>query len=84
MEVKNNIAYLREKAELTVYELSKRCGFVSGSRVLSNYVTRAEQGHSVKVDTALSIYTELKKAGVCEKFEDVFWLEDSPESKKAP
>ncbi|MBF6865488.1 BRO-N domain-containing protein, partial [Acinetobacter baumannii] len=42
-----------EKGGLTVYELSKRCGFVSGSRVLSNYVTRAEQGHSVKVDTAL-------------------------------
>ncbi len=61
MEVKNNVAYLREKAGLTVYELSKRCGFVSGSRVLSNYVTRAEQGHSVKVDTALFIYKELKK-----------------------
>ncbi|MBF6865533.1 transcriptional regulator, partial [Acinetobacter baumannii] len=27
-------------------------------------------------DTALSIYTELKNAGVCEKFEDVFWLSD--------
>ena len=54
MEVKNNVAYLREKAGLTVYELSKRCGFVSGSRVLSNYVTRAEQGHSVKVDTGQS------------------------------
>ncbi|EMP8706644.1 transcriptional regulator, partial [Acinetobacter baumannii] len=53
MEVKNNVACLREKAGLTVYELSKRCGFVSGSRVLSNYVTRAEQGHSVKIDTAL-------------------------------
>ncbi len=76
MEVKNNVACLREKAGLTVYELSKRCGFVSGSRVLSNYVTRAEQGNSVKVDTALSIYKELKKAGVCEKFEDVFWLSD--------
>ncbi|OTL15688.1 transcriptional regulator [Acinetobacter nosocomialis] len=84
MEVKNNVACLREKADLTVYELSKRCGFVSGSRVLSNYVTRAEQGHSVKVDTALSIYTELKKAGVCERFEDVFWLDDSTELKKAP
>ncbi|MEG2273264.1 MAG: transcriptional regulator [Acinetobacter sp.] len=79
MEVKNNVACLREKAGLTVYELSKRCGFVSGSRVLSNYVTRAEQGHSVKVDTALSIYTELKNAGVCEKFEDVFWLDSSNE-----
>lgn len=61
MEVKNNVACLREKAGLTVYELSKRCGFVSGSRVLSNYVTRAEQGHSVKIDTALLIYKELKK-----------------------
>ena len=39
-------------------------------------MTRAEQGHSVKVDTALFIYKELKKAGVCEKFEDVFWLSD--------
>lgn len=75
MEIKNNIASLREKAGLSVYELSKRCGFVSGNRVLSNYVTRAEQGHSVKVDTAITIYTEFKKAGVCEKFEDVFWLE---------
>lgn len=77
MEVKNNVACLREKAGMTVYELSKRCGFVSGNRVLSNYVTRAEQGHSVKVDTALSIYTELKKAGVCEDFEEVFWLNSS-------
>ncbi|MBF7685944.1 transcriptional regulator [Acinetobacter sp. B10A] len=75
MEIKNNVASLREKAGLSVYELSKRCGFVSGSRVLSNYVTRAEQGHSVKVDTALLIYIELKKAGLCENFEDVFWLE---------
>ena len=79
MEVHNNVAFLREKAGLTVYELSKRCGFVSGSRVLSNYVTRAEQGNSVKVDTALSIYNELKKVGVCEKFEDVFWLDISNE-----
>ena len=75
MEVKNNVACLREKAGLTVYELSKRGGFVSGSRVLSNYVTRAEQGHSVKIDTALLIYKELKKAGVCKNFEDVFWLD---------
>lgn len=75
MEIKNNVASLREQAGLSVYELSKRCGFVSGNRVLSNYVTRAEQGHSVKVDTAITIYTELKKAGVCENFEDVFWLE---------
>ncbi|MDQ9752075.1 transcriptional regulator [Acinetobacter baumannii] len=75
MEVKNNLACLREKAGLTVYELSKRCGFVSGSRVLSNYVTRAEQGHSVKIDTALLIYKELKKVGVCKNFEDVFWLD---------
>ncbi len=82
MEVKNNVACLREKAGLTVYELSKRCGFVSGSRVLSNYVTRAEQGNSVKVDTALSIYSELKKTGVCENFEDVFYL-DHPENQKA-
>ncbi|MDW5264061.1 transcriptional regulator, partial [Acinetobacter baumannii] len=52
-----------------------RCGFVSGSRVLSNYVTRAEQGHSVKIDTALLIYKELKKVGVCKNFEDVFWLD---------
>ena len=84
MEIKNNVASLRESAGLTVYELSKRCGFVSGNRVLSNYVTRAEQGHSVKVDTALSIYNELRKVGVCEKFEDVFWLDNSSELKKAP
>ena len=77
MELKNNVAALRKKANLTVYELSKRCGFISDSRVLSNYITRAEQGNSVKVDTALTIYAELKKTGVCEKFEDVFWLEDS-------
>ena len=76
MEVKNSVASLREKAGMTVYELSKRCGFVSGGRVLSNYVTRAEQGYSVKIDTALFIFNELKKAGVCEKFEEVFWLDD--------
>ncbi|MCG2575202.1 helix-turn-helix domain-containing protein [Acinetobacter sp. ME22] len=77
MKVKNNVASLREKAGLSVYELSKRCGFVSDSRVLSNYITRAEQGHSVKIDTALAIYQALKQAGVCEEFHDVFWLEDS-------
>lgn len=74
--VKNNVAALREKANLSVYQLAKQCGFVSGGRVMSNHISRAEQGYQVKIETALLIYTELKNAGVCEKFEDVFWLSD--------
>lgn len=76
LEVKNAVAVLREQAGLTIYELSKRCGFISNNHVSSTHVKRAEQGYQVKIETALLIYTELKNAGVCEKFEDVFWLSD--------
>ncbi len=71
----NNIADLREKADLSVYELAKRCGFLSNGRVMNKYVSDAEAGKHISVYRALLIYTELKKTGVCEKFEDVFWLE---------
>ncbi len=73
--VKNNIVHLREKAEISVYELAKRCGFISVGRVLGKKISDAEDGKNITIESALIIYTELKKAGVCEKFEDVFWLE---------
>ncbi|MFH4338024.1 transcriptional regulator, partial [Acinetobacter baumannii] len=38
-------------------------------------ISDAEKGKNITIETAFLIYTELKKAGVCEKFEDVFWLE---------
>ncbi|MDO4700696.1 MAG: transcriptional regulator [Moraxella sp.] len=79
MSVKNDIVSLRKKAGLSVYELSKRCGFISNGHVLSQHVKKAEAGHQVKIETALKIYRELKKAGVCENFEDVFWLSDDAE-----
>lgn len=77
MAVKNNITILREQAGMTIYELSKRCGFISNNHVLSTHVKKAESGHQVKIETALLIYNELKKAGVCTNFEDVFWLDDT-------
>lgn len=77
MSVKNNVESLRNKAGLSVYELSKRCGFISKTNhVLNKHITNAEQGLQVKIETALKIYTELKKCGVCENFEEVFWLDD--------
>ncbi len=75
--VKNNVERLRLDANLSVYELSKRCGFISATNHVSNmHVKRAEQGYQVKIETALLIYRELKKTGVCANFEDVFFLDD--------
>ncbi|EXE32954.1 hypothetical protein, partial [Acinetobacter baumannii] len=75
MVEKNNVATLREQAGMTVYQLAKQCGFISNNHVLNRYIKDAEAGKHISVYRALLIYTELKKAGVCEKFEDVFWLE---------
>lgn len=60
---------------MSVYELAKRCGFISVGRVLGKKISDAEDGKNITIESALIIYTELKNAGVCEKFEDVFWLE---------
>ncbi|MFW2112530.1 transcriptional regulator [Acinetobacter geminorum] len=76
MIVNNKITSLREQAGMTVYELSKRCGFISNGKVVSGALLNAEKGKNITIETAFSIYIELKKAGVCEKFEDVFWLEN--------
>lgn len=73
--VKNNIIALRDKAGMTAYQLAKQCGFISNNHVLGKKISDAEKGKNITVESALIIYTELKKAGVCEKFEDVFWLE---------
>ncbi|ENU3162625.1 transcriptional regulator, partial [Acinetobacter baumannii] len=35
MVVNNKITNLREQAGMTVYELSKRCGFISNGKVVS-------------------------------------------------
>ncbi|MGK7828389.1 transcriptional regulator [Acinetobacter baumannii] len=75
MVEKNNVATLREQAGMTVYQLAKQCGFISNNHVLNRYIKDAEAGKHISVYRALLIYTELNKAGVCEKFEDVFWLE---------
>ena len=82
MVVNNKITSLREQAGMTIYELSKRCGFISNGKVVSGALLNAEKGKNITKETAFLIYTELKKAGVCEKFEDVFWLDDV--NKKAP
>ena len=82
MTVKNKISILREQAGMTAYELAKKCGFISGGQVVSGALLNAERGRNITIETAFIIYTELKKAGVCEKFEDVFWLDDV--NKKAP
>lgn len=73
--VKNNISNLREKADMSVYELAKRCGFISVGRVLGKKISDAEDGKNITIESALIIYTVLKNAGVCERFEDVFWLD---------
>lgn len=80
MVVNNKITSLREQAGMTIYELSKRCGFISNGKVVSGALLNAEKGKNITIETAFLIYTELKKAGVCEKFEDVFWLE-TPNAK---
>ncbi|WP_111860016.1 helix-turn-helix domain-containing protein [Acinetobacter sp. CFCC 10889] len=84
MVVNNKITNLREQAGMTIYELSKRCGFISNGKVVSGALLNAEKGKNITIETAFLIYTELKNAGVCENFEDVFWLDDSSELKKAP
>lgn len=83
MSVKNNIASLRKQAGLSVYELSKRCGFISSTnQVLNKHIANAEKGQQVKIETALLIFRELKKAGVCTRFEEVFWLDDEPSNQE--
>lgn len=82
MAVNNRISILREQAGMTTYELAKRCGFISGGKVVSGALLNAERGRNITIETAFIIYAELKEAGVCEKFEDVFWLDDM--NKKAP
>ena len=84
MVVNNKITILREQAGMTVYELSKRCGFISNGKVVSGALLNAEKGKNITIETAFLIYAELKKVGVCEKLEDVFWLDDSSELNKAP
>ena len=37
--VKNNVTILREKAGISVYELAKRCGFISAGRVLGKKIS---------------------------------------------
>lgn len=77
MSVKNNVETLKNKANLSTYELAKRCGFISSTNhVLGKYITNAEKG-KITLETALRIYEELKKAGVCTRFEEVFWLDES-------
>lgn len=82
--VKNNITNLREKADMSVYELAKRCGFISVGRVLGKKISDAEDGKNITIESAMTIYNELKKAGVCEKFEDVFWLEPVNKDNQLP
>lgn len=77
--VKNNIIALRDKANMTAYQLAKQCGFISNNHVLGKKISDAEKGKNITIETAFLIYTELKKVGVCEKFEDVFWLDISNE-----
>ena len=59
---------------MTVYQLAKQCGFISNNHVLNRYIKDAEAGKHISVYRALHLH-RTKKAGVCEKFEDVFWLE---------
>lgn len=82
--VKNNIIALRDKAGMTAYQLAKKCGFVSNNHVLGKKISDAEKGKNITIETAFLIYTELKKAGVCEKFEDVFWLEITDKEVQLP
>ncbi len=82
MVEKNNVATLREQAGMTVYQLAKQCGFISNNHVLNRYIKDAEAGKHISVYRALLIYNELKNAGVCEKFEDVFWLEPTDQIAK--
>ena len=84
MAVNNRITSLREQADMTVYELSKRCGFISNGKVVSGALLNAEKGKNITIETAFLIYTELKKSGVCEKFEDVFWLEFTEKDNQPP
>ena len=79
MAMNNRISILREQAGMTAYELAKRCGFISGGKVVSGAILNAERGRNITIETAFIIYTELKKAVVCENFEDVFWLNSSPD-----
>lgn len=83
MSVKNNIVSLRNEAGLNTYQLAKRCGFISSTNhVLGKYITNAENGSKITLETALKIYTELKKAGVCTSFDEVFWLDDEPSNQE--
>lgn len=78
MQLKNNVEMLRLKAGMSVYQLAKQCGFISSTNhVLGRYVKSAEDGNNVTVETALMLFETLKKAGVCEHFDEVFWLEES-------
>ena len=82
MMERNNVANLREKAGMTTYQLAKQCGFISNNHVLGKYIKDAEDGKNIGVYRALLIYTELKNAGVCQNFEDVFWLESTDQIAK--
>lgn len=75
-KLNNKVRELREKAGLSVYELSVRCNFVSNGRVSSGYIMRLEKGGNISTITALTIFRELKKTGAKETFEEVFWLEE--------
>lgn len=71
--VVNNVKALREKANLSMYELSKRCGFISRGRVVNTQIKKLEEmGTYPRLDTAYAIFHELKKAGVCNDFQEVF------------
>ena len=81
MKNSNNVTGLREQAGMSVYQLAKQCGFIGNNHVYSQYIKDAEDGKNVGVYRALLIYSELKKAGVCSNFEEVFWLDELKQDK---
>ena len=84
MTVNNKISRLREQAGMTTYELAKRCGFISGGKVVSGALLNAERGRNITIETAFRIYTELKKAGACVKILKMYFGMIALSIKKAP
>jgi hypothetical protein len=74
--LRNNVKPLLDKANMTRYELAKKCGFITATgRLMYTTVDAAISGKSVTVESALKIFHVLKVAEVCEQFEDVFFLD---------
>lgn len=76
--MQNNVEKFRKQLGWSQCQLAEKCGFITKGGYLNNAnIVRIEQGRSLNLHTAKTVYNVFYKEGLCHKFEDLFHMIDS-------